>query len=262
MPTDLTFDQHLAGFHQAMTSFATYAGRAGLDVAVPTCPEWTVRRLIGHQGAVHRWAAASFRGEDPEWAPIEKAGRSSSDPVDWLRDGAIALVRTLVEAPEDAPAPVFLHDAGPPRRVLGAPAVPRDDGPRRRRARRPRSATTARRGDVGRRAEVALDGIDELLLGFVPRSRSRLRSPEPVTVAVLPSDAEHSFTVRVTDEPPVSTRVAGRAVRRPGRRGHRGPALPRAVAPHRRADLRHLAAVARQRGALRAETPERGARAA
>lgn len=210
MPTDLSFEQHLTGFHTAMLELARHAGRSGLDVPVPSCPEWTVRRLIGHQGAVHRWAAASFRGEDLEWTPIEKAGRSSSDPVDWLRDGAIALVRTLVDAADDAEAPVFLHDAPPPRRFW---------------ARRQCHETTMHAVDVlaaalGRlpRADetwldrdLALDGIDELLLGFVPRSKSRLRSAEPVTIAVVPTDAEHSFTVRVTDEPPVSTRVQGRA---------------------------------------------------
>ena len=210
MPTDLSFEQHLTGFHTAMLELARHAGRSGLDVPVPSCPEWTVRRLIGHQGAVHRWAAASFRGEDLEWTPIEKAGRSSSDPVDWLRDGAIALVRTLVDAADDAEAPVFLHDAPPPRRFW---------------ARRQCHETTMHAVDVlaaalGRlpRADetwldrdLALDGIDELLLGFVPRSKSRLRSAEPVTIAVVPTDAEHSFTVRVTDEPPVSTRVEGRA---------------------------------------------------
>ncbi len=210
MPTDLSFEQHLTGFHTAMLELARHAGRSGLDVPVPSCPEWTVRRLIGHQGAVHRWAAAAFRGEDLEWTPIEKAGRSSSDPVDWLRDGAIALVRTLVDAADDAEAPVFLHDAPPPRRFW---------------ARRQCHETTMHAVDVlaaalGRlpRADetwldrdLALDGIDELLLGFVPRSKSRLRSAEPVTIAVVPTDAEHSFTVRVTDEPPVSTRVEGRA---------------------------------------------------
>lgn len=205
MPTDLTFDQHLTGLHTAVQELARYAGRSGLDVEVPSCPEWTVRRLIGHQGAVHRWATGSFRGEDLEWTPIEKAGRSSTDPVGWLRDGAIALVRTLVGAAEDAEAPVFLHDAPPPRRFW---------------ARRQCHETTLHAVDVlaaalGRlpRAEetwvpreVALDGIDELLLGFVPRSRSRLRSATPLTVAVLPTDAEPAFTVDVSEGPPVSTR--------------------------------------------------------
>lgn len=210
MPTSLTFDQHLAGVHTAVTAFARYADQAGLDVDVPTCPGWTVRRLIGHQGAVHRWAAGAFRGENLEWAPIEKAGRSSSDPVDWLRDGAIELVKTLVAADDDAPAPTFLHDSPAPRafwarRQCHETTMHAVDAQAAALGRLPRAEETW----IGR--DVALDGVDELLLGFVPRSKSRLRSTEPVTVAVLPSDAEHSFTVRVGDEPPVSTRVDGRA---------------------------------------------------
>jgi uncharacterized protein (TIGR03083 family) len=205
VPTDLTFAQHLAGFHTAMLELARYAGRSGLDVPVPCCPEWTVRRLIGHQGAVHRWAAGSFRGEDLEWTPIEKAGRSSSDPVEWLRDGAITLVKTLVAAAEDADAAVFLPDAPPPRRFW---------------ARRQCHETTIHAVDVmgaalGRPAradetwvtpDVALDGVDELLLGFVPRPRSPLRSPEPVRIAVRPTDAERSWSVLVSDAPPVTAR--------------------------------------------------------
>ena len=147
VPTDLSFAQHLTGFH-AHVELARYAGRSGLDVPVPACPGWTVRRLVGHQGAVHRWAAAAFRGEDLEWAPIEKAGRSSSDPVEWLRDGAIALVKTLVDAPEDAEAPVFLQDAPPPRRFWARrqcheTTIHAVDGMGRR------SVGGARRGDVG-----------------------------------------------------------------------------------------------------------------
>ncbi|GAA5148027.1 maleylpyruvate isomerase family mycothiol-dependent enzyme [Nocardioides marinquilinus] len=209
MPTSLTLEQHLAGLHAAMLAFARHAGAAGLDVPVPTCPEWTVRRLVGHQGAVHRWAAGALRGEDLDWAPVEKAGRSSADPVDWLRDGAIALVRALVEADDDTPAPVFLAD--PPA------------SPRRFWARRLCHETTihgvdALAADLGRlpRAEetwierdLALDGLDELLLGFVPRERSRLRTEPgeaPVTLVVRPTDADHAYTVRVSDDVPVTVR--------------------------------------------------------
>ncbi|WP_246060609.1 maleylpyruvate isomerase family mycothiol-dependent enzyme [Nocardioides dongxiaopingii] len=208
MPTHLTFEQHLAGFHTAMTELARHAGRGGLDVDVPSCPEWTVRRLIGHQGADHRWAAASLRGQDLAWEPLEKAGRSSPDPVEWLRDGAIELVRTLVASPADVSAPTFLHDAPPPRRFW---------------ARRQCHETTVHAVDVlaarlGRLpradetwidADVALDGVDELLLGFVPRSRSRLRSTTPLTLAVTITDAAHGYTVRVSDEPPVVVRHDG-----------------------------------------------------
>lgn len=212
MPTTRTFEQHLGGIHQAMTELARHAATSGLDVAVPTCPEWTVRRLIGHQGAVHRWAAGSFRGEDLEWQPIEKAGRSSADPVDWLRDGAIALIQTLVAAPLEAEAPTFLHDAPPPRlfwarRQCHETTIHAVDVLSAALGRLPLAEETWLGDDRGR--DLAADGVDELLLGFVPRSRSRLRSPEPVTVAVRLTDAEHSYTVRVSDEPPVTTRHDG-----------------------------------------------------
>ncbi len=208
MPTDLTFEQHLAGFHDAVQHLARHAAQAGLDVAVPPCPEWTVRRLIGHQGAVHRWATGAFKGEDLEWAPIEKAGRSADDPVEWLRDGAIALVQTLVAAADDAEAVTFLHDAPPPRRFW---------------ARRQCHETTIHAVDVlsaalGRMpvaadtwvpAALALDGTDELLLGFVPRSKSPLHSPSPVTLGFEVTDADVSFTVRVSQDAPVSARSSG-----------------------------------------------------
>jgi uncharacterized protein (TIGR03083 family) len=213
VPTSLTFEQHLAGFHGAMTAFARYAADAGLDVPVPSCPDWTVRRLIGHQGAVHRWAAGSFRGEDLEWAPVEKAGRSSDDPVEWLRNGAIALVQTLVGASDEDDAAVFLHDPPPSPRLFWArrqcheTTVHAVDALAAALGRLPRAEETWLTGAPGR--ELALDGVDELLLGFVPRSKTRLRSPEPVTLTVQVTDAEVAYHVRVSEEPPVTTRHDG-----------------------------------------------------
>ena len=116
MPTTLTLDQHLAALRDAVAAFARHAEEAGLDVPVPTTPDWTVRRLIGHQGMVHRWATANLRGESVDPDAVERAGRRAPRPVDWLRDGAIALVAAITEAPEDVRTVVFLNDAPPPRR--------------------------------------------------------------------------------------------------------------------------------------------------
>lgn len=208
MPTSMSFDQHLEGFGVALERFADHVEAAGLDASVPPCPGWTALDLIAHQGAVHRWAAGAFRGENLAWEPIEAAARASADPVAWLREGAAALTSTLLSVDDDAEAVTFLHDAPAPRRFW---------------ARRQCHETTMHAVDalaaalgrlpqpgetwIGR--DLALDGIDELLLGFLPRSKSRLRSPEPVTIAVRLRDADHGFTVRVSDEPPVSTRVDG-----------------------------------------------------
>ncbi|MGA8255532.1 MAG: maleylpyruvate isomerase N-terminal domain-containing protein [Nocardioides sp.] len=208
MATHLTFTQHLTGLHEAMGAFASSAATAGLDVDVPTCPDWTVRRLIGHQGAVHRWARANLLGQELEWGPVEKQGRSAADPVEWLRDGAIDLVSTLVAAPDDVEALVFLLDAPPAkqfwaRRQCHETTMHAVDALAASLGRLPRADETW----IGH--EIALDGVDELLTGFVTRAKSRLRSATPVTIAVNATDSEHSWTVRVTDVEAVTTRHVG-----------------------------------------------------
>ena len=115
VPTTLTIEQHLAALRDAVSAFARHANDAGLDVPVPTCPDWTVRRLIGHQGMVHRWAAANLRGKTIEIDATERAGRRAPSPVDWLRDGAIDLVAAITQAADDVRTVVFLNDAPGPR---------------------------------------------------------------------------------------------------------------------------------------------------
>ena len=51
--------------------------------------------------------------------------------------------------------------------------------------------------EAGVGPELALDGIDELLTGFFPRGRSELAGLAPITLAVLPGDAQRAWTVRV-----------------------------------------------------------------
>ena len=215
MPTSLTADQHLAALRDAVSAFARRAIEAGLDVPVPTCPDWTVRRLIGHQGMVHRWAAANLRGQSIEIDATERAGRRASNPVDWLRDGAIDLVAAITQAPDDVHAIVFLNDAPPPRAFW---------------ARRQCHETTIHAVDalsaaLGRYPlasdtwidpAVAVDGIDELLRGFMTRNKSPLRSDEPMTIGVLADESPTGWLVEVGPGPAVVTvaprdEVAGRA---------------------------------------------------
>jgi hypothetical protein len=54
------------------------------------------------------------------------------------------------------------------------------------------------------RPALAADGIDELLRGFVPRKTGKLRSDNPLTVHVRPTDVEASWTMRVGPEPVVT----------------------------------------------------------
>jgi len=201
--------EHLEGLRAALVAFVRYADRAGLDAPVPTTPDWTVRQLIAHQGTVHRWAAGHVRGEQVAFDAFEQEGLTSADPVEWLRDGAIGVVQAITDAPDDLEALVFLHDAPPAKRFW---------------ARRQCHETTIHAVDalsaaLGRYPtaaetwidpEVALDGIDELLTGFVTRSRSRLRSEEPVEIGVLPDDGSgRAWLVHVSSEKAVTERLSG-----------------------------------------------------
>jgi uncharacterized protein (TIGR03083 family) len=204
---DVDFSEHLEAIRESLAAFVDHARHAGLDAPVPTAPEWSVRQLVAHQGMVHRWATDNVLGRRSDPGRYETEGLESSDPVNWLHEGALRLVRTLEEAPADLEAPVFLNDAPTPRQFW---------------ARRQCHETTihsvdalsARLGRVPTAAEtwvtrqIALDGIDELLVGFLTRPQSRLRSEEPLTFVVRPSDVRRSWSVRVSGEPPVVERAA------------------------------------------------------
>jgi len=214
VPTELSVDRHLAALAAALTAFVRYADRAGLDAGVPTCPGWTVRDLIAHQGMVHRWATSLLRGEksstdrrDPQaW---ERAGREAPDPVQWLRAGAVDLTRTLTQVPDDVAAPVFLNDAPAPRSFWA----------RRQCHETTVHAVDAQSAALGRPpkaeevdwidAEIAVDGIDELLGGFLTRRRERLRTEEEATLVVAPDDAAYWWEVSIGPRPALTYRRTG-----------------------------------------------------
>ena len=208
MPTHLTTAQHLAGLTEAMRAFVRYADRAGLEAPVPTCPDWTVLDLVAHQGMVHRWAAALMRGERPtddEVDAYDDQGRAVDDPLAWLTDGATELVVAVTEAPEDLDSLVFLNDA-PPARGFWA---------RRQCHETTMHAVDALAASLGRPPrpdevwidpELAGDGIDELLGGFLTRPRSRLRCDEDALLVVRPDDLADWWEVELSPRPAVTTR--------------------------------------------------------
>jgi len=194
-------------FFEAMVAFVRNAEAAGLDADVPTCPGWKVRDLVAHQGMVHRWAAASLRGDDvPEPEAFEREGLADPDPLEWLRDGAIELAQTLSDAPEDVRAPVFLKDAPAPRAFWA----------RRQCHETTMHAVDALAAALGRLPtadevwfgdELALDGIDELLVGFLQRGKSRLRADPAGTFVVVAGGRKWSLALS-PDAPAVTTRFA------------------------------------------------------
>ncbi|QIG45260.1 maleylpyruvate isomerase family mycothiol-dependent enzyme [Nocardioides anomalus] len=211
MPTQLTTAQHLAGLREAASAFTTYADRAGVDAPVPTCPEWTVLDLVAHQGMVHRWAAALVRGrhpDDDEVTGFEAAGRAAADPTGWLAEGVADLASALEAAPETLDAPVFLLDAPRPaafwaRRQCHETSVHAVDALAAALGRPPRA------DEVWLDPELAGDGIDELLGGFLTRPRSRLRCEEDALLVVRPDDVTDWWSVELGPRPARTTRHGG-----------------------------------------------------
>ncbi|MFF7891723.1 maleylpyruvate isomerase family mycothiol-dependent enzyme [Streptomyces sp. NPDC007907] len=181
---------------------AAAAEEAGTDAKVPTCPEWQVRDLLRHTGAVHRWAAAYVAEQLTERRPLaEPTELDGAELLAWYRDSHRDLVGTLAGASPDVECFTFLPAPSPlafwARRQAHETAVHRVD------------AESARGGaPTGVTPEFATDGIDELLRGFHARSRSRVRTPEPRVLRIRTEDTGAVWTVRLSPEPPVTTRDA------------------------------------------------------
>jgi len=204
----MQLEQHLGAFAVAVERFVTSAQVAGLAAPVPTTPDWDVRRLVVHQGLVHRWATGTIAGAPVDLEAVEAEGLGAGDPVAWLREGAATLEQAIREAPDDLEALVFLRDAPPPkrfwaRRQCHETTIHAVDALSATLGRYPRAA------DTWIDTDLALDGIDELLTGFVPRPRTRLRSDDPMTIAVLPEDADQRWLVTISRQAPVTTRGLG-----------------------------------------------------
>ena len=191
-----------------MRAFVGYADRAGLEAPVPTCPDWTVLDLVAHQGMVHRWAAALLRGERPtdeEVAAYEARAGRPTDPLALAerRRGALA---EAVDGGSRGPRGVGL----PQRRAAGA-----GFWARRQCHETTMHAVDALAASLGRAPrpdevwidpELAGDGIDELLGGFLTRPRSRLRCDEDALLVVRPDDLADWWEVGMGPRPAVTTR--------------------------------------------------------
>jgi uncharacterized protein (TIGR03083 family) len=164
----MTFERCVQVIERAGGNLAAHASTVDLDSRVPTCPEWSVASLLTHQGMVHRWAASNLLLDD-EPVRTETEVLATVPPaelLDWYRAGVKGLLQALQAADPDVPAQVFLNDAPAPRhfwarRQAHETTIHSVDALAAAQGRVP----SAEEADVSR--EVALDGIDELLTGFL-----------------------------------------------------------------------------------------------
>ena len=202
--THLALDQYLAAIRSAAERLHDQAAQAGLTADVPSCPGWDVAALVAHQGMVHRWAAANVSGDsDHRTEDSEAAAAAAPDLLAWFDEGVRGLIKILIEASDDLEAMVFLWHAPPPRlfwarRQAHETTIHAVDAQAAALRRLPRPA------EAMINDELAADGIDELLRGFLPRRRSTLRSESPYVIEIRLTDADQRWQVAVGKQPPSS----------------------------------------------------------
>ncbi|MFC7595617.1 maleylpyruvate isomerase N-terminal domain-containing protein [Terrabacter sp. GCM10028922] len=190
----------------ASTVLRANAMAAGLDAPVPTCPDWTVLDLVAHQGMVHRWAASHLSGAPIEdTAALEQEGRDAPDVLGWFDEGATALLQAVVDAPDDLEAFVFLQDA-PAARLFWTRRQCHETTIHAVDALSARLGRSARPDETWIRPEIAVDGIDELLVGFVTRSRRGASPGDDTSVLVRPDDVDVAWLVELATGRPIVTR--------------------------------------------------------
>lgn len=150
---------YLAAVERDAAALRSAAASAGLDTPVPTCPGWDVHRLVGHVGRVHRWTAG--------WAVTGRSATVERPPagdaiVAWCAAGTGELLAALSDGAAERSGPVETW-LGPqpasfwPRRMAIETALHRWD------------AQQAAGEPEPIEAELALDGIDEMLDVLVPQ---------------------------------------------------------------------------------------------
>ena len=198
------------------------AERAGLDVDIDTCPGWTMRDLVRHLCEIHLWAAAHVALRATKMWVDDLAELTVSWPdlgVFWPADDELPdhylrtnanLVRELEGAPADLDAMTFLAAPSPPamwaRRQAHETAIHRFDAQH--------AAGTPTVFD----AELAADGIDELLTAFAPRATVfPVADTKAMLVHATDTDDRWHVTLRpdgiatVRDDGPSDVTLRGRA---------------------------------------------------
>lgn len=166
------------------------AGRLGPDVPVPTCGQWVMRDLLRHVGEVYEWVGGIV-GQRLTTRPDGKPSAPADvDPVDYLAGQLDELVEALSATEPDTP--VWNWSPEPDlaafwaRRMAHESSVHHFDAQRAHDLAQPIDA------------ELASDGLDELIDVLAPRVRDRDSTTLPeATIALLATD-ERAWNVRLT----------------------------------------------------------------
>lgn len=133
-----------------------------LEARVPGCPEWNVGELLAHVGFVYRWVAATVRAGEHERVSRSsiETGPAGAAVVSWFADALDEVRTTLSQADPDAPVQTFVG-VQPGRfylRRMAQETLVHDW-----------DAQSASGDPEPIPAELAIDGVDEALVVYLPR---------------------------------------------------------------------------------------------
>lgn len=167
------------------------AAARDLGAEVPSCPGWVVRDLVEHVAEVyeHKLACIALGGPKPEpWPPVWPAER---DPLAWLDDVRARLLTVLRDVDPAAPSWTWLPEDQTAgfwhRRMAHESAVHRVD------------AELAHGAATEVDAELALDGIDELLRLMLDEDWTGFEEPELTGSLVVASSGRAWGVVMTAD---------------------------------------------------------------
>ena len=203
--SSLDLARYLAVLERSAEQLVATVERAGLGARVVTCNTWDTRTLLAHQAMVHRWAAAHVTGADFPVLPGQTdLFEHEADLAGYYRQGVTNLLTALAEAPADLKAITFLNDVTTPllfwaRRQTHETTIHMVDAVSAELGRQPAAGDAAIDDAVD--ADIAVDGIDELLCGFFTRGRSKLfDGSAEYDVLVAPHDADRRWLVHVAEK--------------------------------------------------------------
>ncbi|MGH3973378.1 MAG: maleylpyruvate isomerase N-terminal domain-containing protein [Pseudonocardiaceae bacterium] len=163
---------------------------AGMDTPVPTCPDWTVQRLVHHVGRVFDMVIRVLQTADPRSPPV-RTEPAVGEPLAHFDDRLATLLDLL--AATDPATPVWHYAPTAPktaafwsRRMAHEATVHRID------------AQAAAGTDSAVPADFAADGVDEVLTRLIMRHTDTWAVAElSGTVLYHAADAGRSWTVRL-----------------------------------------------------------------
>lgn len=182
--------------------------RRDLAAAVPSCPGWTVRDVVEHVAVVYLHKIECMRlGRAPDpWPPAPPPG----DPVDWFEESLAELVDELTSRGPTAPSFTW-HEPDQTvgfwyRRMAQETAVHRID------------VELAFGPPTPVAADIAVDGVDELLDIMLAGDWSDEPQPGPAQVVALHAD-DRDWRITLAPDSVAISRVDG-----PADAGVTGPA--------------------------------------